>query len=207
MSRDRPFAAEPEDTDRAILKATYEVLGEHGYSRLSVGRIATQADLSKSSVYHFYDDKEDLLVAFLDVMLEWFQGRFAGDPDEDPSRSLSEQVEDVFLGVPPGAPSGGGQDTQPPFGPFIELRAQAITNPTFRERFDQLDGLFETQLSAIIERGIEEKSFREVDPDRGAAMLLTMLMGAVLRRATSEGFDGEMIHRAVEQMLDRYLRV
>ncbi len=185
------------------MRAAYEVLGRHGYAGLSIGRIAEAADLSKSSVYHFYDDKEDLLVAFLDGMLEWFQGQFAQDPDEEPMTALHEQVRSVVTGVPPGAPEPVGDEV--PFGPFMELRAHAVTDPAFRERFTTLDTLFRGELAAVIERGIGSGDFREVDSDRTAELLLTLLMGVVLRRSTTDDIDAGALEEEIERMLETYL--
>lgn len=204
MRGETPFDDEPADTEERIMHAAYEVLGRHGYAGLSIGRIADEAGLSKSSVYHFYDDKEDLLVAFLDGMLTWFQGQFAQDPNEEPMTALHEQVHSVVTGVPPGAPEPVGDD-EIPFGPFMELRAHAVTDPAFRERFTRIDALFQAELAEVVSRGIEQGVFREVDPERTAALLLTLLMGVVLRRATADGLDEEGLADEMERLFERYL--
>jgi AcrR family transcriptional regulator len=204
MREDQPFDDEPATTEERIMHATYEMLGRHGYAGLSIGRIAEAADLSKSSVYHFYDDKEDLLVAFLDGMLEWFRGQFAQDPEEDPVTALREQARSVVTGVPPGAPAPVDEDGVP-FGPFLELRAQAVTDPAFRERFTRIDALFQSELADVVSRGIEAGVFREVDPDRAAELLLTMFMGVVLRRSTADGLDTDGLAAEMERLFEVYL--
>jgi AcrR family transcriptional regulator len=203
MNGERPFAGEPESTEERIMRATYEVLGEHGYAGLSIGRIAEAADLSKSSVYHFYDDKEDLLVAFLDGMLMWFRSQFAQDPAKEPAAALHEHMVTVLTGVPPGAPDAAREG--PPFGPFVELRAQAVTDPDFREQFTTLDGLFRDELAEIVGRGVEQGVFRDVDLEAAADLLLTMSMGVVMRRSTTDCLDGEDLIEEVETILERYL--
>jgi len=206
MRGETPFDDEPADTEERIMHAAYEVLGRHGYAGLSIGRIADEAGLSKSSVYHFYDDKEDLLVAFLDGMLEWFREQFAQDPDEEPVTALQEQVRSVVTGVPPGAPEPVGED-EIPFGPFMELRAHAVTDPAFRERFTRIDALFRAELADVVARGIEQGVFREVNPEQAAELLLTLLMGVVLRRATADGLDEEGLADEMERLFERYLYV
>jgi len=186
------------------MHATHTVLGTHGYAGLSIGRIAEEAELSKSSVYHFYDGKEDLLIAFLDLMLGWFRSRFAQDPEEDPTTALREQITTVILGVPPGAPRPVGEDTVP-FGPFVELRAHAVTDPAFRGRFTELDTLFQQELAAIIVRGIEQNAFRDVDPQRMAELMLTLLMGVVLRRSTADALEPNRLIKEIDQLLETHL--
>jgi AcrR family transcriptional regulator len=199
-----PFDGESENTEERIMHATHTVLGTHGYAGLSIGRIAEEADLSKSSVYHFYDDKEDLLIAFLDLMLEWFRSRFAQDPEEDPTTALREQIVTVVSGVPPGAPRPVGEDSVP-FGPFVELRAHAVTDPAFRGRFTTLDTLFQRELAAIIARGIEQDAFRDVNPQRMAELVLTLLMGVVLRRSTADALDQDRLITEIDQLLETHL--
>jgi AcrR family transcriptional regulator len=70
MSEPGPFVGDPADTKEVIMRATYRALKRYGYAELSIGRIADEADLSKSAFYNHYDGKDDLLLSFLDFMLE-----------------------------------------------------------------------------------------------------------------------------------------
>ena len=48
------------ESHRAILKATLELLGEVGYERMSIERIASRAKVGKSTIYRRYKGKEEL---------------------------------------------------------------------------------------------------------------------------------------------------
>lgn len=50
-----------------ILNATAEVLAERGYHQTSLDEIAERLDLTKASLYHYFDSKEELVSA----CLEW----------------------------------------------------------------------------------------------------------------------------------------
>jgi hypothetical protein len=117
---------------------------------------------------------------------------------------LREQARSVVTGVPPGAPAPVDEDGVP-FGPFLELRAQAVTDPAFRERFTRIDALFQSELAAVVSRGIEAGVFREVDPDRTAELLLTLFMGVVLRRSTADGLDTDGLVAEMERLFEVYL--
>lgn len=206
MNGETPFEGEPGDTRERILRATYRALQHHGYTGLSLQRIAGEADLSKSSVYHFYDDKDDLLVAFLDFMLLRFREEFAVAAVDDPVVELRAYLEHAVLGSPPDwlpGPRPHGDD--PAFGPLVELRAQAVSKEVYRERFSEYDARFVEELASVVERGTEQGVFREVDPDGVAEFLLTLVMGAIFRRSTAETADDDGLMDEVDAMLGEYL--
>ncbi|WP_439027905.1 TetR/AcrR family transcriptional regulator [Haloarchaeobius sp. DT45] len=197
---DGPFAGEPTDTREKIMHATFRALRKHGYAGLSIQRIADEADLSKSSFYHFYDGKDDLLLSFMEFMLGQFGAgfgtRFSDDPLTDlrlhlrllvagpaDERVSEAVVESVPGGVPADAPIRQGGPLER--GPFVEVRAQGVSEPRFRERFTEIDGAFRETLAGIVQRGIDQGRFRAVDTEQVAELLVTIAMGAVFRGETA----------------------
>ncbi|MFQ3295359.1 MAG: AcrR family transcriptional regulator [Halobacteriales archaeon] len=198
-----PFVGEPADTRERIMQATFETIQEYGFAGLSIQRIAENADLSKSSFYHFFDDKDDLLLAFLDAMLEQFGAPLSeAGQAEDPEAALWAYVDFALYGL-------GGESFPPVAGavdiqsgrPYVELRSQGTYDEDYRERFTDIDMSMRSQLAAAIERGIEQGTFREVDPDRTAEFLLTVMLGALFRRATADAVDVEAIHDELETIV------
>ena len=61
----RPLAADHDDKRRAILKASASTFARLGYDRASTQEIASAAGVSKALLYHYYANKEELLVAIL----------------------------------------------------------------------------------------------------------------------------------------------
>lgn len=66
----RPLAADHDDKRRAILKASARVFARHGFDRASTQEIAGEAGVSKALLYHYYSNKEELLVAIIREHLE-----------------------------------------------------------------------------------------------------------------------------------------
>jgi AcrR family transcriptional regulator len=54
-----------EDTRRRIVEAAYECFWRSGFMRTNVDRIATQAGVTKRTLYSYYRSKDDLLAAVL----------------------------------------------------------------------------------------------------------------------------------------------
>ncbi|WP_435319862.1 TetR/AcrR family transcriptional regulator [Haloarchaeobius sp. TZWSO28] len=216
---DGPFAAEPTDTREKIMHATFRALREYGYAGLSIQRIADEAGLSKSSCYHFYDGKDDLLLSFMEFMFgqfgTGFDIRFSDDPVEDLRLHVqlmvagpmdediaSEILEAVPGEVPPDAPIRENNALER--GPLVEVRAQGVNEPAFRERFTEMDGMFRDTFAGIIERGIDEGVFREVDAIQVADMLVTIGMGTIFRGATAT-FDRDAAIAEAESYIQHRL--
>ncbi|MEF8774483.1 MAG: helix-turn-helix domain-containing protein, partial [Halobacteriales archaeon] len=63
MPPEELFDADAEDTDEALMAATYRALCEHGYADLTIQQIGAEFEKSTSLLYHHYDGKDELLVA------------------------------------------------------------------------------------------------------------------------------------------------
>ena len=66
----RPLAADYDDKRQTILKASARLFARDGYDRASMADIAAECSISKALLYHYYDTKEQLLVAIIRAHLE-----------------------------------------------------------------------------------------------------------------------------------------
>jgi|GEM_PF-233650 AcrR family transcriptional regulator len=181
MAGDATFGGEAVDTREEIMHATYVALQKYGYAGISISRLAEEAGLSKSSFYHHFDGKHDIMLAFADYMLADFeqtmQTESTGDPVEDLYTFLN-----LILGVYP--TERGAPDQVERLGAFLELRSQAINDPEFRQKFTENPDRYVAQLTEIIEDGIEQGMFNDVDPERTATFLLTIVDGIIVEATT-----------------------
>lgn len=60
-----PVADADSSTRERILAATAEVLGRHGMTKLSLSEVASQAQVSRPTLYRWFASKRDLLDAFV----------------------------------------------------------------------------------------------------------------------------------------------
>lgn len=63
----RPRSAQ---SNRAILKATLELLAEVGFERMSIDAIATRAGVGKTTIYRRYNSKEELVADAIESLRE-----------------------------------------------------------------------------------------------------------------------------------------
>lgn len=196
-----PFA-DPGTSKEKIYRATYLAFVEHGYADLSIQHIANNTSLSKSTIYHHFENKEALLMSFAKRLLEWYIEQLLFDPTGDPIENLEQSLDLAFLGE---TEDGVTMDQVRPEGlgcVYIGLRMEAARNPDLRDYFDALDGMSRDRLETLIERGVENGTLRDVDPEPVAAVLLVFLEGALMLRSTEN--DTAWLRHA-RAMLDEYL--
>ena len=190
-----------DDTEGALMAATYRALCKHGYADLTIQKIGAEFEKSNSLLYHHYEGKDDLLVEFLEYMLERFETEVPFEEVDDPRAKLQRLLDYVLAPDP-------DEERHEFTSAMTELRAQAAHNRAYREAFTRHDEFFHDGLASMIREGIEQGSFRAVDPDRMASFVQTTFNGVMLQRATTDPDDGvpvEDVQREIEAVLETRL--
>jgi len=198
MTDPHSFLDAPEGTREEIMRATYLALCEHGYAGLTIDRIGEEFPKSKSLVYHHYEGKDDLLLDFLDFVVDRFEAEVPLE-DADGPRERLDAVLDHVLATP--LPQGRREY----LSAMVELRAQAAHDEAYREQFTRHDRFFTDRLVHLIERGIEAGDFREVDAEGVAAGLVATFNGAMTMRVTTAEDPVPTLRPALEAALHEYL--
>ncbi|MBV0924960.1 TetR/AcrR family transcriptional regulator [Halomicroarcula limicola] len=202
MTDEMPFTGEPVDSHEAIMRATFYALQEHGYAGLSIQRIADEADLSKSTFYHHFDGKDDLLLSFLEFILEEFDRVFQLETSDDPAADLR-----TFFAIVLGQYDFCEEipAVEEFLEAYVELRAQAVRNAEYRAKFTETDEAFTERISALIEMGIERGVFAETDPDRTAQFLMSTLDGVILQNSTRNDSPQSAMYDAIDDYIENTL--
>jgi AcrR family transcriptional regulator len=177
------------------MDATYEALCEHGYADLTIQTIADEFSKSKSLLYYHYDAKDDLLVDFVDWLVEEFAADVGSDTPGDPE----ERLRSVFEMLVPTAPDGTEHDIRLS---LLELRMCAPRDERFARRFEALDDRVQAEFAAAVREGIARDRFRDVDPEYVAETLYSLATGTTVRRLTTD-HDSTTAHRAIDDVIDR----
>lgn len=187
------------DTREGIMKATYDALCEHGYADLTIQRIGDEFPKSKSLVYHHYDGKDELLLDFLEFMLDRFETNVPRRDYEDAAAHLQALLDHVI-------PDSLDDERREFTSAIIELRAQAAHDPAYHEHFTRHTRFFHERFETIIEQGIEEGSFRDVDSNQVAAFLLTTIEGTMVQRVTADvGESGPAVRDELQAYIETRL--
>ncbi|MFH5800095.1 TetR/AcrR family transcriptional regulator [Haladaptatus sp. CMAA 1911] len=168
MKRHRSTGPLPE-THEAVMDATHRALCEHGYANLTMQRISDELGKSKSLLHYHYDGKEELLVSFLEHLLDEFDRTVSTEGHENGEETLRFTVGTLL----PDADCHADFDTA-----MLEMGMQAPYNDDFRDQFRTNDARLKDLFSHIVADGVERGEFEEIDPDRAAEHLLILLDGA-----------------------------
>lgn len=186
---------ERDATQTAIMDATYHALCEHGYANLTMAKIASEFEKSKSLLYYHYENKDELLVAFLDYMLDRFSEDASIESSSDPETELRSFLDKL---LPPEL-----DDERRRFHvALFELRSEAPHDEAYRDHFAKVEVFMRERLADVIRTGVENGTFRDVDPEQTAAMFVSTIHGAMLHRVTG---DGEASTEDVRAALDDYI--
>jgi len=194
MTAGNPFPAEPSDTQTAIMKATFDALVEYGYAGLTIDRIDEFFPKSKSLLYHHYEGKDELLLDFLEHLIDEYEGGFGRDGEADAHERLTRILDGV-------AAPEKSEDDRGFIRALVELRSQAAHDPAYREHFTKSGQFFRERIAGVVRDGIEDGVFREVDPDQVAATIHTLATGVMAERVT----DGNAQIGAVRAELNSYV--
>ncbi|WP_144922631.1 TetR/AcrR family transcriptional regulator [Halorubrum salsamenti] len=167
---------EPSAADE-IMDGVYRALRAHGYADVTMQDIADECSKSKSLLHYHYDTKEDLLVAFLDHVISDSERRIAAHADDPPAERLAGFI-GWFVFEP------GAVDREAFHIALLELRTQGPFNEPIREQLARSDRLLRSTVVDILDSGIEEGVFRDVDVEETAALLVATLDGARTRQIT-----------------------
>ncbi|MCG1003784.1 MULTISPECIES: TetR/AcrR family transcriptional regulator [Halobacterium] len=171
------------DTREEIMEATFRALSEHGYKDVRVRDIGAEMELSRQVIHYHFDGKYDLLSSFLKYVIDQYEGSVEVAEDMDPRSELDARIDQCLFG--------------PEFEEFThwdrmkvyhELYAHARNDDEHRELFEEHYARLRGSIVAVIEDGIKQGVFREVNAER-MGQLITDVIHAARERRISLGHE------------------
>jgi len=145
----------------SIFEATTSVLREHGVEGTTMNRVAEAASLSKSSLYDYFQNKDDLLAFVSDRIVGPFLKMLE---DLVPARSSAPQKLETILRY--------ALDDSAKHKAVMRLVAQSAHSQQVRQ---SIRPRILEAFTAIFEQGIEEGSFQPHNPAYTARMFMGCL--------------------------------
>jgi len=174
---------EREIRKKAIIQAAKEVLLEEGFDRMSMQLIADKARLAKGTLYLYFRNKEDLIIAILQESIVFFKNMILQ------VRSQNLKGIDSLKAIIQG---------------FVEFRLESPEAPYFCLILDRIPMLMEFSrhedlmpdfyfmtdlLTEILAEGIEDGSInRNIDPKQSAVLLIHLATSFLQRLANAGDF-------------------
>jgi AcrR family transcriptional regulator len=158
-----------------ILKAARVVFAEKGLHAATLDEIAEKAEFAKGTLYTYFANKDDLFVSMLEEEILNFNESLKTVLARDlpPEESLSELVKSMMQAF--------AQNMD-----LMRLLSQERSGlTTFRG--DQMEKRFLPQfmklnllVATLVRRGIDQGTFRKVDPDRVATAIFNFCHGGAM---------------------------
>jgi AcrR family transcriptional regulator len=165
-------------TEQLIVEATFRALHEHGYADLTMQRITAEFDKSKSLLYYYYDNKEDIVRDLLAFAVEQVLADLDRRTGSDPVTNLRAVIDSLL----PNAPSS---EVLAARHVIVELRAQAVVNEEFRPTFTDIDERLYGRIEGYLAAGQETEDLVVPDVESEAEEFLALLNGALVESATT----------------------
>lgn len=187
-----------DETTDELMSATYRALCKHGYADVTMQDIADETDKSKAALHYHYESKHDLLLSFLDYLLEEFTTRLATVSGDTPTERLHNTFDAVLI------PQDGETDQEFRTA-ILEIKAQSPYDEAFREKLVEFDQRLFEHFRDLIAAGVAQGEFRsDVDPDTTANFFVTAFNGAQTRQA-AVGHPVEQTQRVLERYVETRL--
>ena len=155
------------DRKDQIIAAALELFRSKGFADVSTRDLAEHAGLSRSHVYHYFSDWNELrreaFVRFADEQLETARQSLAGAA---PLEALQGFLRDC---LPDSADAG--------WALWLDAWDEAMHDAPMAEAYLKINGEWQAMLAHIIEQGVADQVFRCQNAERAARQLFAQTMG------------------------------
>lgn len=193
----------PSDTREAIMEATFRALSKHGYTNLRMRDIGEEMEMTRQVIHYHFDGKYDLMSHFLEYIIDQYEGSVEVEADASPREELDARIDQCLFG--PAFDDFGHWDRMKV---YHELFTYAGNDERHREIFNQHYVRIRSSITTVIEAGIDQGVFRDVDTER-MGQLITDVIHAARGRKLSLGHDDapEEARAAIDEFILDSLRI
>ena len=189
-----------EETRNHILKAAQRLFSTNGYDATGVAEICQAAGVSKGAFYHQFPSKQAVFLKLLENWLEILDGglKVISQGTQDVPHILL-QMSEILTEVLQTA------DGQLPM--FLEYWLQASRDEAIWKATIAPYRHYQEFFTALVQRGVDEGSFREVDARIAAQTLVALAVGLLLQGLLNpRGTDWAQTPRQCMQLFLESLR-
>ena len=137
-----------------ILMGAAQVFAEKGYHKATTKEIAKAAGVSEGTIYNYFKNKRDLLLAMIDLMgMQSVKNIITDEPPEDPREYLTAILDDRY------------QIAQQFGNRMVPIIAEMLTDEDLREAvYQQLAMPIASLIEKYVQNNIDLGRFRQLDP-------------------------------------------
>lgn len=161
-----------------LICATIELMSSRGFESMGINSILEAADVSKSNFYYHFKSKEELCLAALEAMSEWFFANCVDpillDTKLTPKKRIHKLIDFFKQKMLESECSGGCA--------FVNLAAETSDfHPAFREKITRHYKDYANKIAACYEEGVQKGEFtNRIQPNQAAQMVMSLMNGTML---------------------------
>lgn len=167
----------PDDTYEALVQATLTALAKKGYVDLRVRDIDDEFEKSRQLINHYFAGKDELVTETLSFLVEYIDDNLDSTTDGNPTKKLNDEIDRALL-----EPKRDNKDAWAITTTLYELQSQAQHNPQHQELFISHTERYIEHFKEIIQDGIEQGVFDDVDARRMATAIDDFITGAQMKQ-------------------------
>jgi len=184
-------------TKKSIMEAATTSFAREGYESTGVAEICNRAGVSKGAFYYHFESKEAVFLALIDTWLNTLE-------------TTLNEVTYQAKSVPEGLLEMAGlmqpvfENNQYFMGLFLELWTHANRNEKVRQATIAPYRRFQETFARLIERGIEEGTLKDVEPEIAGQLLLSLSSGLFLQASLEQDQVnwGNKLQESIEILLN-----
>ncbi len=187
-------AAERKDQ---IVRATVDCITRHGYHNFSMQDVARTAGVSKGIIHYYFLNKDDLMMSVLDKVAGDIENILVADME-----SITSPIEKlkVFIAVS----FDVVRSTKEYYQVNMDFWTQINQKKEVRQVISRHYAKFRDSCARVIEEGVKQGVFRQVNPQHQASLIIATVDGISLQWLFDETvYDyAEIAKTASQQLLD-----
>ena len=153
-----------------IMEAALSVIVENGYDRSRVDDIVATSNLSKGAIYWYYKSKKEVYLSLVDHWVKKYNAGFIDNLEKYNTASAQlKGLFDYFLDQYHNDPAA--------FKILVEFWSLSGRDKDFNEKLQNVYSDFLEYLVRIIQYGVENGEFRNIDPRITALSILINIEG------------------------------
>lgn len=154
------------------MDSAIKLFSNNGYNKASVDEICGEAGISKGAFYHHFRSKQELFLALLDGWLQAIDDAIEASKDKTAPETFMQMTEAfpyIFEAAGDGLPM------------FLEFWLQASRDKKIWDASIAPYRRYHEYFTSLIQKGVDEGSFVEVDPELASRMIVSTAMGLLLQ--------------------------
>lgn len=178
-----------------IVRATVDCIAKYGYHSFSMQDVAKKAGVSKGIIHYYFLNKDELMISVLDKVATDIELTLQTDMEsiKNPKKQLEIFIE-ICMNIV--------QSTREYYQVNMDFWTQITQKDGVKEIIAQHYAKFRKTCSHVIEDGINQGIFRDVNPNEYSSYIISVIDGLSLQWLFDEkAFDYNKISKKIKQFI------